>query len=69
MKKGMMTPESVKSTIASLDESTNNCYGPSSPVYGTRKTADAAHNSRSSAGSEKESGFMMAPNSKKGPRR
>jgi hypothetical protein len=63
---GGMTKEQVVSTTKSLDESTNTCANQSSPIYGTRPMGSSG---RSSAGNDKESGFMGAPNSIKGPRR
>jgi hypothetical protein len=67
-----MSPEQVCSQIKKVDETINKQgagSGGSSPVYGTRKTASAAHNQTSNSGGEKESGFMIAPNQTKGPRR
>lgn len=68
-----MSVEDVCSTIRKVDETVNKQGAGggkgSSPVYGTRKTASAAHEQTSNGGGLKESGFMMAPNSIKGPRR
>lgn len=63
---GGMTKEQVVSTTRKLDESVNTCYNQSSPIYGNRPMGSQG---RSSAGNDKESGFMGAPNSTKGPRR
>ena len=62
-------PGEVKSICASLEVSPNGCKSASSPVYGTRKTAESSNNKKSNGGDCKESGFMGAPNSIKGPRR
>lgn len=55
MANGNMTPESVRSTIKTLDESPS-CYDTTSKVYGQRKMPSGG---KSSSGNEVESGFHV----------
>lgn len=64
---GGLSKEQVKSDIKSLDESVNSCSSQSSPIYGGGHRT-MAPTGRSSAGNDKESGFMGAPNTLKGRR-
>lgn len=48
--------EEVKKTIRALEVSPS-CSDSSSPVYGMRKTAGQAHNSKSDSGGHKSTGF------------
>lgn len=62
---GGNTVEQVKAEIRKIDESVNTCSNQSSPIYGGGHRTMAPMG-RSSAGNDKESGFMGAPNSQKG---
>lgn len=55
----------VMSIIKNIEESINHASSQSSPIYGGGHRT-MAPTGRSSAGSDKESGFMGTPNSQKG---
>ena len=63
-----LTCDQVRAEIKKISESVNNPHIQSSPVYGGGHRT-MAPTGRSSAGNDKENGFMGAPNSKTGPRR
>lgn len=65
---GGMTKEAARSAMKSVDETINGPKSQSSPIYGGGHRT-MAPTGRSSAGNDKESGFMHAPNTTKGPRR
>ncbi len=62
---GGLSKEAVKSDIKGINQSVNEEKNQSSPIYGGGHRT-MAPTGRSSAGSDKESGFMGAPNSQKG---
>lgn len=64
---GGLTKEQVVSETKKLNCSVNGEMSQSSPIYGGGHRT-MAPTGRSSAGNDKESGFMGAPNSKKGSR-